>query len=359
MSGRNDRSVLVSVLLAGCLVVAALAWLGFQRVGGSPKSTADPAEEVAVEGVPLEVAGSSASVPPADASNLVYQRAADPARTIAKDASGRVVAVFTDGARTVRLSGAVRRFAEPKFTQATVTTDAWVRLAPQEWKANEEKAAWYKPWLTAALADKSPDALAIAMQYVQGAPDQKDAKGVRIAGDADFGPFSETDPDGRAENSDFFDYLGIQYQFTDGGRSQPQPDRNGDLDCSGYVRMVYGYRMGYPVRSQNTAGVGLPRRAFAMNQFGPGVAIAADKGTQVRDLNKMQSGDLVFFNLDGTDGPQADHSGIYLGLDDSGHHRFLSSRSKANGPTLGDFGGPAILDGGGYFATKFRSVRRL
>jgi cell wall-associated NlpC family hydrolase len=359
MSGRNDRSVLVSVLLAGCLVVAALAWLGFQRVGGSPAEVSEAAEEAAVAGVPLEVAGSAASVPPTDASALTYQRVADPARTIAKDAAGRTVAVFTDGARTVRLAGPVRKFAEPKFTQATVTTDAWVRLAPQEWKAGEEKAAWYKPWLTAALADRSPDALAIAMQYVQGAPEQKDAKGVRYAGDADFGPFSETDPDGRAENSDFFDYLGIQYKFPDGGRSQPQPDRSGDLDCSGYVRIVYGYRLGYPVRSQNTAGVGLPRRAFAMNQFGPGVAVAPDKGTQVRDFNKMQNGDLVFFNLDPSDGPQADHSGIYLGVDDAGHHRFLSSRSKANGPTFGDFGGPAILDGGGHFATKFRSVRRL
>jgi hypothetical protein len=273
MSGRNDRSVLVSVLVAAVLVVAALGWLGFQRVGGTPDAVADTADEVAVEGAPLEVSG-SASVPPADPANLTYQRVADPNRTIAKDAAGRTVAVFTDGARSVRLSGPVRRFAEPKFTSATVTTDAWIRLAPQEWKAGEEKAAWYKPWITAALADKSPDALAVAMQYVQGAPEQKDAKGVRFAGDADFGPFSETDPDGRAENSDFFDYLGIQYQFTDGGRSQPQADRNGDLDCSGFVRIVYGYRLGYPVRSQNTAGVGLPRRAFAMAQFGPGVAIA-------------------------------------------------------------------------------------
>lgn len=356
MSGRNDRSVTVSVLLAATLVIAALAWLGFQRVGGSPKQAAEAADEVAVDGVPLEVSGSAS---PADPTALTYTRAADPARTIAKDAAGRAVAVFTDGARTARLSGPTRKFAEPKFTTATVTTDAWIRLAPQEWKAGEEKAAWYKPWITAALADRSPDALAIAMQYVQGAPEQKDAKGVRFAGDADFGPFSETDPDGRAENSDFFDYLGVQYQFTDGGRSAPQADRNGDLDCSGYVRIVYGYRLGYPVRSQNTAGAGLPRRAFAMSQFGPGVAVAADKGAQVRDFNKMQNGDLVFFNLDPSDGPQADHSGIYLGVDDAGHHRFLSSRSKANGPTFGDFGGPAILDGGGHFASKFRTVRRL
>ena len=73
----------------------------------------------------------------------------------------------------------------------------------------------------------------------------------------------------------------------------------------------------------------------------------------------MQPGDLLFFDLDPADGPQADHSGIYLGLDDAGHHRFLSSRSKANGPTFGDFGGAAILDGGGRFAARFRVARRL
>jgi cell wall-associated NlpC family hydrolase len=115
--------------------------------------------------------------------------------------------------------------------------------------------------------------------------------------------------------------------------------------------------LGYPVRSANTAGVGLPRRAFAMAQFGPGVVVVSTGGTSA--LARLQPGDLLFFDLDPADGPQADHSGIYLGLDDAGHHRFLSSRSKANGPTFGDFGGAAILDGSGRFAARFRTARRL
>ena len=48
-----------------------------------------------------------------------------------------------------------------------------------------------------------------------------------------------------------------------------------------------------------------------------------------------------------------------LGLDDAGHYRFLSSRSKANGPTFGDTGGAAILDGDGYWGQRWRTARRL
>jgi cell wall-associated NlpC family hydrolase len=349
----RDRFTIVSIALAIAILLAAAGYLGFRRLSSDP-AVAGPDEDTA--GVATVSAGPPVGTDP---TALTFKRLADPARTAAQDPGGRTVAVFTDGARTVRLTGPVRTFKEPKYTSATVSTDAWVRLAPQEWKAGEENAAWFRPWLTAALADTSPDALAIATQYLVGMPEQKDDKGVRFAGDADFGPFSETDADGRAENSDFFDYLGITYKFPDGGRSTPQPDRFGDLDCSGFLRMVYGYRLGYPVRSANTAGVGLPRRAFAMAQFGPGAVVIENRNTTVREHARLQAGDLLFFNLDPSDGPQADHSGIYLGIDDSGHHRFVSSRSKANGPTLGDYGGASILDGSGRLATTFRTARRL
>jgi len=349
---RSDRFTIVSIALAIAVLLAAGGYLGYRRL------SADPARASADAGLAEDAAVASGPPVVTDPSALTFERLADPPRTAALDAGGRTVAVFTDGARTVRLTGAVRTFKEPKYTSATVSTDAWIRLAPQAWKAGEETAAWFRPWLTAALADTSPDALAIATQYLVGMPEQKDGKGVRFAGDADFGPFSETDPDGRAENSDFFDYLGIQYKFPDGGRSTPQPDRFGDLDCSGFLRMVYGYRLGYPVRSANTAGVGLPRRAFAMAQFA-GVAVIENRNTTVREHARLQPGDLLFFNLDASDGPQADHSGIYLGLDDAGHHRFVSSRSKANGPTMGDYGGASLLDGSGRLAQTFRTARRL
>jgi hypothetical protein len=129
------------------------------------------------------------------------------------------------------------------------------------------------------------------------------------------------------------------------------------VDCSGFLRLVYGYRLGYPLRNRNTAGDGLPRRAFAMSEYGPGTEVIAPGGS--RDYRALQSGDLVFFNIDPSDGPQADHSGIFLGVDSSGHYRFISSRTRANGPTMGDDGYAAILDGDGHFASALRNVRRL
>jgi len=209
-------------------------------------------------------------------------------------------------------------------------------------------------WLTTALTNTTADALAVAFQYVQGAPDLYDDNGVRHTV-AQFGPYSSSDADGRAENNDFYDYLGITYRFPDGSIGKPKKDRYGDVDCSGFLRLVYGYRLGYPVRNQNTPGDGLPRRAFAMSAYGPGTEVGHGPG----DLSGLQPGDLVFFNVDQSDGPQADHSGIFLGTDSSGHYRFISSRTLANGPTMGDGKYTATLDGDGHYGASFVNARRL
>jgi hypothetical protein len=42
-----------------------------------------------------------------------------------------------------------------------------------------------------------------------------------------------------------------------------------------------------------------------------------------------------------------------------GHHRFISSRQRANGPTAGDLGGRSLLDDGGHHANGFRTARRI
>ena len=301
----------------------------------------------------------SGQFPPTAAAHAwSFDRLDNPARTVVSDSAGNLVATFTDGARTVNLTGAQRTFSEPAFTKATVTSTVWVRLAPSPWHAGAERDGWFTGWLTKELADTSPDVLAVEFQYVNGAPDLVDAQGIRYAGDAQFGPYSSTDPDGRAENNDFTDYLGIPYTFPD-GTVQPQQGRYGDIDCSGFIRLVYGYRLGYPLRHLNTPGDGLPRRAFAMSAYGPGVEVLKDEGAPGRDYAVLQPGDLVFFNVDPSDGPQADHSGIYLGVDQSGHYRFVSSRTLANGPTMGDSKYAAILDGDGHFATAFVNARRL
>src|SRR4051812_4305666 len=51
---------------------------------------------------------------------LEYERIATPARTVARDRHGTVVATFTDGARTAVLTGPGRTFAEPGTTDAKV-----------------------------------------------------------------------------------------------------------------------------------------------------------------------------------------------------------------------------------------------
>jgi cell wall-associated NlpC family hydrolase len=308
-----------------------------------------------------DAAGPAGEAGPAGApKKLSFTRLAKPARTVVTDPRGATVAVFTDGARTVRLRGPSRTLREPKYTEAVVTTDAWVRLAPKEWRKGAEQATWFGPWLTKALADRSPDVLAIATEYIHGAKPRLDEQGRQIAGDAAFGPLSDIDPDGRAENSDFYDYLGERWTFpTDGRKERPDAARARSLDCSGYLRMVYGYRLGYPLRGTNTKGTGLPRRAYAMAEFGPGVQLVSNTGERARDYDLLQPGDLLFFNAGPVQNAHIEHSGMYLGVDSDGHHRFISSRATANGPTMGDLGGASLLDGSGYWAVRYRTARRI
>ncbi|WP_436499055.1 NlpC/P60 family protein [Actinokineospora sp. HUAS TT18] len=282
----------------------------------------------------------------------VFERVANPARTIARDARGSIIATFTDGARTVVLTGESRTFAEPRTTAATVTTTAWVRLAPHEWQAGAERADWFGAWFTAARSSE-PDALEVGMQYVDGAPAESDKAGVRFRGDAQFGP--EVPGEGRAEESDFYDYLGVPWKFSDKTR-RPDHAHFGAVDCSGFVRLVYGYRLGYPLRADNAPGPGLPRRAFAL--AGHGVELVPNRQATATEYTALQPGDLLFFDTEGAQ-DQLDHTGIYLGTDSDGHHRFLSSRAMANGPTLGDLGGTSLLDDGGRYSRQWRAARRL
>lgn len=297
-----------------------------------------------------------ATVPPVvDAGSLRFERVSDPGRTVVRDARGTVAATFTDGARTVAVAGPLRTFAEPRTTHAAVETTIWVRLAPQPWAPEAERSEWVLPWLRAALADTTPDVLAIAMEYLPDAPEQRETGGTRFAGNASFGP--ETGGGKRAEASDFYDYLGVPWQFADGVSEQASRQRYGAVDCSGFIRLVYGYRSGYPLLGENVAGAGLPRRAYAMAELGPGALIVPDQGGGSAGIDRLQSGDLLFFVTDGT--PGLDHSAIYLGVDSDGERRFVSSRSSPDGPTMGDVNGASTITGGGFYAERFRTARRV
>ena len=111
-------ATLVAVLAAAVVIVVVAL-----RPDDSPQIT-PPAAVAGTDAVPLDASG-----------ELTFDRLSRPARTQVKDADGRVLAVFTDGARTVRISGPERTFGEARFTHATVTTEAWIRLAPKPWWA--------------------------------------------------------------------------------------------------------------------------------------------------------------------------------------------------------------------------------
>ena len=121
-------------------------------------------------------------------------------------------------------------------------------------------------------------------------------------------------------------------QYRNGGS---EPSRG--FDCSGLVQWVFAQH-----------GTSLPRETREQYVVGKKV-----------DEDEVRPGDLVFFDADAGDGPQIDHVGIYMGRDTKGHRRFLSSRKRADGPTMGDTGGKSILDGDGLYAGAFRKVRRL
>ena len=281
-----------------------------------------------------------------------YTRQADPARTLVHDAAGKWVATFTDGAYTVALAGAVRSFTEPNDT-ARITHTTWVRVLSSPFNGKIDES-----WLTNALADQSPDVLQLAMQYIAGAPALYDGAGLKIAGDADYGPLQA---DGTLqEGSDFNDYLGISWSYGS-TVDKPESTQLGSLDCSGFMRMVLGYRGGLPL-SLDPNGIGIPRRAFQILDSAPGVVTTPNTGNQVTDFSRLAPGDLVFFDAATDDGTQIDHVGLYLGVDFGGNYRFISSRKSINGPTFGDYKGRSVLNtinGGGLYALGFRAARRL
>jgi hypothetical protein len=59
----------------------------------------------------------------------------------------------------------------------------------------------------------------------------------------------------------------------------------------------------------------------------------------VKDMTRIDMGDLVFFEGATDDCDALDHVGMYFGVDDDGRYRFISSRKTPDGPTLGDRGG--------------------
>ena len=285
----------------------------------------------------------------------------NPLRTEVRDSKSVWLATLTNGAYTVRLTGPSRTFAESSAAFSVMHT-TWVRTLPAPFDGQLDET-WLRCALEANQAEV-PDVLAIAMQYVKGA--SKIFEGdLQIGGDACYGPMKHGK---REEGSDFNDYLGIEWTYPE-KLDKPEKRQKHCLDCSGFIRMVRGYRHSLPgagyadtvplcldPRSDHSA---MPRRAFEIYEAGPGVVIVPNTGIQVNEFSDLAVGDLVFFDADASDGTRIDHVGMYLGVDAGGHHRFISSRKGANGPTLGDYRGRSIIDGPGLYGKSFLAACRV
>lgn len=244
-------------------------------------------------------------------------------------------------------------------TVPTVTHNTWVRVLAQPFSGTwtPQLADRIRTWAT----DTSPDVLAYALMYVTGAPavTSPALAGAQVAGQSNYGPL---DTDGTPiEGSDFHDYMGRDWVFPNGETRAAGAGEQGCMDCSGYVRMIYGYHMGIPmVRVENIDGTVLPRMTKDIGPSGPGIVVAQATGT-APSLAAIQIGDVPHFDADTSDpvAGQLDHNGIYVGVDALGNHRFLNSRKTPNAATMGDLGGASRLDGAGTYATSLRLIRRF
>ncbi|MET8113824.1 hypothetical protein [Streptomyces prasinus] len=239
-----------------------------------------------------------------------------------------------------------------------ITHGTWVRVLPQPFDGTwtPSLAARIRGW----AVDSSPDVLAYALMYITGAPAVTSPAlgGVQVAGESKYGP---DDVDGtRREGADFHEYMGLNWTFPNGESKTTSPEWQRSLDCSGFVRMIFGFHMGIPmVRDQNIDGTVLPRRTRDIGPNGPGIIVAQGTGV-APSLTALQIGDVPHFDAttEATVG-EVDHNGIYLGVDTAGVRRFINSRKTPNGPTFGDLGGSSALEGAGLYATSLRIIRRF
>lgn len=284
--------------------------------------------------------------------------------------SGRIktwVATYTNGSRTVTMLGDARNFTENNITVSHAT---WVRVLNQPFSGTVDTS-----WINARLLENKnvggvKDVLAHAMDYL-------DAGSLN----ANYGM------DDTTEGADFNDYLGIDHNYSPHWSETNQQlynnwlDTNetaelGAVDCSGYMRLVWGYRMGIPMCfnvNPNDAFSRIPRRAYQIWDNAPGTKVMTNyvwnAGDASTKLSKLRIGDLVFFNADTSSAEElnrVDHVGMYIGRDGANNMRFIHSRKSDNvGPTFTkDLNGKSILNNDGtnqyfYYVRSLVGGKRL
>src|SRR4051794_3364157 len=99
----THRALRTGVVLA-VIGASAFGVVQFARQQATGDATAPPATALAIQD--SGNAGTAAAGP-------TFDRLANPGRTEVRDQTGAVLATFTDGARTVALTGPKRTFSEP------------------------------------------------------------------------------------------------------------------------------------------------------------------------------------------------------------------------------------------------------
>ncbi|MEV2189080.1 NlpC/P60 family protein [Streptomyces sp. NPDC047970] len=296
--------------------------------------------------------------------NLWHHRVRDP-----EDAPDAVLGPGRVGVRGLASTGATvvpqarvydfRIDAAAWADPPVVTHSTWVRVLPEPFEGTWTSAVEQR--VRAWAGDTSPDALAYSSMYRPFAPAVTDPAlgGAQVLGASGY---SAPDDAGLREvGADFHEYMGLPWTFPSGESvtAVPDPKWKGNLDCSGFVRMVYGHHLGVPLGiAADAERRYLPRTSQRQAASSPGVVVArADDAPP--PLDGLRVGDVLFWN-DPDDGAVS-HTGIYLGVDQHGRKRFVSSRKTPDGPTMADLGGRSVIDGtaSDLYTDKLRVIRRF
>lgn len=270
------------------------------------------------------------------------RRLADPDRHEVYDATDQWIATYTLGSFTVTYRGAHRVFHQ---NNATIAGDIWARMLPVPFDGRIDFAH-----LDEMRTDPSPDLLAIGAQYLDGVPPIYSG-GIQLAGDSGYG---------EGIGSDFRDYLGITYVYSSGSIVSPRESRFLTMDCSGYLRMAFGYR-GSPYRIPFGTG-GLPRTSNDQFFYGHGTVIIpyADAKPDPAMLARLMPGDAVFFKSSDARDVLINHVGYYIGRDQNNRMRFIHSLSSyVDGPRFDVSPSLYVLDGNTSWPGYLRAVRRF
>ncbi|HVK65462.1 MAG TPA: hypothetical protein VM694_13355 [Polyangium sp.] len=284
-----------------------------------------------------------------------------------------VVAWFTKGAYTVRMTGPSRTFSAGVTSVPSVTTTMWIRTLTTPFDPVTMGTTARSAWLNAArivnCVTGTSDILAVAYEYIEGA--SKDA--------------------GYANGADYHDFLGIPWDPIDANIIAADTTQHGKIDCSGYLRLIFGqhanflyngveakipmslYVKGTLTRSSKDQYQSGPGKILVPFRTQPTGATAFNGTPTATELAAIEVGDIVFFDSScdyavstpscGADWTSIGHTGIYVGRDTLNNARFLSSRSTANGPTVANTGGWSVFNNAtgisGTYPKRFRGARRF